>query len=215
MKGSYTEGETTLPSGVSLPSSYGVGANYPVYNVSWYDIVGDDSNSVYYEENGVRYYADGFCYQLSKLVNGGSLGAGARLFTLPTEEEWEYAARGGNRDIPGKYAGADSITIPLDSVAWYKGNNGESGTPTYGAKEVGKLLPNELGLYDMNGNVWERCADVWKASYAESAIGSSSSRVMRGGYWGKTAGNCRVSSRDYNSTDYRIISVGFRVRCRF
>ena len=113
-------------------------------------------------------------------------------FRLPTEAEWEFAARGGNRSIGYKYSGGDNI----GSVAWYDGNSGSTTHP------VGQKQGNELGLYDMSGNVWEWCSDWYDSSYYSSSPStnpkgpsSDSSRVRRGGSWDGDARNCRVSNR--------------------
>ncbi len=135
-------------------------------------------------------------------------------FRLPTEAEWEYAARGGNRSQGYKYAGSDNI----DDVAWYWGNSGALGSsdPEYGTHPVATKSPNELGLYDMSGNVFEWCQDWW-GSYSSSAQtnptgpASGSSRVFRGGSWSYYAGRCRVSFRVLNTPSGTRGSLGLRL----
>ncbi len=111
-------------------------------------------------------------------------------FRLPTEAEWEYAARGGNLSQGYKYAGSNTI----GDVAWYDGNSGSTTHP------VGTKAPNELGLYDMSGNVYEWCQD-WYGGYSSSPSTnptgptSGSDRVCRGGGWSIEARHCRVSFR--------------------
>ena len=161
-------------------SSYGVGDYYPAYYVSYYDIV------------------DIFLPRLNKITG--------RTYRLPTEAEWEFAARGGKQSKGYKYSGSDNIGV----VAWYTGNSGGK------THQVGTKEPNELGIYDMSGNVWEWCGD-WYGSYSSSAQtnptgpSSGSSRVQRGGSWYYYARYCRVSLRDYAYPSYRFNLYGFRV----
>lgn len=127
-------------------------------------------------------------------------------FHLPTEAQWEYAARGGSKSRGYKYAGSNT----LNNVAWYAGNSGSSTHP------VKTKFPNELGLYDMSGNVWEWCQD-WFGSYSGGAqtnpTGSLSgaSRVPRGGSWIFNARSCRVSGRGYYTPSNRDNYLGLRL----
>ena len=172
-------------------SEYGVGNDYPAYYVSWEDIVNI------------------FIPRLNKITG--------KTFRLPTEAEWEYAARGGNKSEGYKYAGSNTI----DKVAWYFDNAcdvGES-SPAYGTHPVGTKAPNELGLYDMTGNVWEWCSD-WYGEYSSSSQSnptgpetSGSRRVFRGGSWSHRAEFCRVSYRNRRTPDMRANSLGFRLVC--
>ena len=125
-------------------------------------------------------------------------------FRLPTEAEWEYAARGGKQSKGYKYAGSDSI----DLVAWYEGNS--NNTP----HEVAAKMPNELGIYDMSGNMWEFCQDWYSSTYytAEAQINpqgpaSGTHNVDRGGSWYRSAFHCRITHRDSSRpvvNDYRL-----------
>ena len=162
-------------------SVYGVGDNNPMYYVSW-------------EE------AQMFCRELSAMTG--------KTYLLPTEAQWEYAARGGKKSRGYKYSGSYAI----DAVAWYSSN---SGSATHWVKQK---RANELGLYDMSGNVWEWCSD-WFGNYSSATQSnptgavSGSYRVLRGGSWLSKAGNCRVSRRDGNAPSGRNYAAGFRVVC--
>ncbi|MBN8860959.1 MAG: formylglycine-generating enzyme family protein [Sphingobacteriales bacterium] len=132
-----------------------------------------------------------------------------KKYTLPTEAEWEYAAKGG-RDAPGnfRYAGSDDI----DSVGWYAGNSGRMPHP------VGQKKPNELGLYDMTGNVWEWCQDWYAKFYYEQNENnnpqgppSGSGRVRRGGSWYTQSTSCKTSTRNNVRQDYFDDIGGFRL----
>jgi formylglycine-generating enzyme required for sulfatase activity len=155
------------------------GDNLPVVNVSWDD---------------VRRFISHLNEQTGK------------LYRLPTEAEWEFAARGGKSSKGYMYSGSNT----LNDVAWYADNSGEKIHP------VGTKSPNELGIYDMSGNVWEWCSD-WYGSYDSNAQtnptgpSSGSDRVQRGGGWFNHAVICRSANRGSNSPGYRFINVGFRV----
>uniref|UniRef100_UPI003743D56B formylglycine-generating enzyme family protein n=5 Tax=Odoribacter laneus TaxID=626933 RepID=UPI003743D56B len=131
-------------------------------------------------------------------------------FKLPTEAQWEYAARGGRLSKGYKYSGSNNI----GEVGWYKSNFRNYRHP------VGEKQPNELGLYDMSGNVWEWCED-WYGDYSSDSqsdpIGavSGSFRVYRGGSRISEARLCRVSYRLYNAPNRRNSILGFRLVCSF
>ncbi len=120
-------------------------------------------------------------------------------FRLPSEAEWEYAARGGNRSKGYKYAGSNSV----DAVAWYDDNSGRTTHP------VKTKQPNELGIYDMSGNVWEWCQDNWCDDY--NSPRDSGYRVLRGGTWFYVARGVRVSSRGYLHPNFGGYYVGLRL----
>ena len=159
--------------------SYWKGDNLPVEEVSWND-------------------CQEFIRKLNQLTG--------KNFRLPTEAEWEFAARGGNKTNGYKYAGSNAI----GNVAWYDGNSNQQTHP------VETNLPNELGLFDMSGNVWEWCQD-WYGDYSSGSQtnpqgpSSGSSRVLRGGSWGDRARSCRVSYRGYFDPGGRISGDGFRL----
>ena len=127
-------------------------------------------------------------------------------FRLPTEAEWEYAARGGNKSLDYKYSGSDIVGV----VAWYDGNSGST------THDVKSKQANELGIYDMSGNVWEWCQD-WYGSYSSSSQtnptgpSSGSLRVDRGGSCNGGARNCCVSLRDSSIPAYRSYNLGLRL----
>ena len=155
------------------------GDNLPVENVSWYD-------------------CQEFIRKLNELTG--------KEFRLPTEAEWEYAARGGKRSYGAKYAGDNDI----DNVAWYEGNSNSTTHP------VGQKRPNELGLYDMSGNVWEWCQD-WYGDYSSASQtnpqgpGSGNERVLRGGCWHNGAWYSRLSFRIDCAPGYRDGNRGLRL----
>jgi formylglycine-generating enzyme required for sulfatase activity len=158
----------------------GEGANYPMYYVN-------------YDE------AKEFCSRLSS--------ATGRKYTLPTEAQWEYAARGGKGAAADAYSGDNSI----GSVAWYLGNSGDSTHP------VKRKTPNQLDLYDMSGNVWEWCLDYYDSNYYSSSPKTNPSnrsrsdyRVLRGGSCIYGESFCRVAGRDKGYPADRG-SFGFRV----
>ena len=127
-------------------------------------------------------------------------------FRLPTEAEWEFACRGGNNSRGYKYSGSNYI----DNVAWYDGNSGDKTHP------VATKSPNELGIYDMSGNVWEWCAD-WYGDYSSGRQTNpkgpydGSRRVCRGGCWSYIARCCRSSFRGSSDPTRRYYYLGLRL----
>ena len=156
------------------------GGDYPVENVSWFD-----------------------CQEFIGKLNART----GMKFRLPTEAEWEYSARGGNRSKGYKYAGSDN----LDEVGWYRDNIGST-------HPVGLKKPNELELYDMSGNVWEWCQD-WYGDYMEESqtnptgpqSGKGGNRVLRGGCNWYFARICRVSFRSGSGPGGRYGRSGLRL----
>jgi len=178
------------------PSYFTGSDNYPVEMVRWNDIVGTSGS--YQEIKGIRYYANGFIYKLNQL-NG-------KQYRLPTEAEWEFAARGGNSSKSYKYSGSNTV----GNVAWYLDNSNER------THIVGGKSQNELGIYDMSGNVWEWCGD-WYGTYSSNAQtnpsgpSSGDGRVARGCCWGSSAVYARVSYRLGWIPSSRNYNLGFRL----
>jgi len=136
------------------------------------------------------------------------LNTGGGRYRLPSEAEWEYAARGGQRSRGYRYAGSDT----LDAVGWCSENSGDKTHP------VGQKQVNEVGLYDLSGNVWEWVQDCWHDSYAGAPSngqawgrGGCSRRVLRGGSWADVPRYLRSADRSWSSVDYRRNSIGFRL----
>ena len=182
----------------------------PVINVIWWDAIAYCNWLSQKEGLPVAYRLEGEVDEGQLLDSSGNLTTDITKvvgYRLPTEAEWEYVARGGNKSKSYKYSGSDNV----DEVAWYASNS-EGKT-----QEVGKKAPNELGLYDMSGNVWEWCSD-WFGDYSSSAQtnpynNSGSYRVNRGGSWGINAVYVRVAFRNYSSPTSASGNLGFRI-CR-
>lgn len=188
------------------PSSFD-GDSHPVENVNWHDSMA-------------------FCktlndeIKLSNPISGRKdnpiLNSEISGFRLPTEAEWEYAAGGGqdkqNINEKNMYAGSNK----LDLVGWYNGNS------NYEIKPVGLKIPNSLGLYDMSGNVWEWCLDLYDKEFYKTSerdnpvnLKKGSYRVLRGGSWDSFAEYCRVSIRINNVPLNGWLLNGFRLLLAF
>ncbi len=182
-------------------SDYYIG-KYEVTKEQWQVVM--DNNPSYYKwyRKPVEHVSWNACQEFIKKLNSLT----GLNFSLPTEAQWEYAARGGNKSKGYKYSGSNTI----DDVAWYTNNSGS------GTHPVGLKTPNELGLYDMSGNVSEWCQD-WKGDYSSSSQtdpsgpSTGSNRVRRGGSWLGNAGCCRVSFRSDYTPDYGNDNLGLRL----
>ena len=156
-----------------------MGDNYPAYRISYDDVLS-------------------FISKLNSLTG--------RTFRMPTEAEWEYAARGGNKSKGYRYSGGNT----LDNVGWYWDNSDQT------THLVAQKAANELGLYDMSGNVWEWCSD-WYDDYSSSpqtnptGPSTGSIRVLRGGSWDTSATFCRVTYRSTSSPSFRYYNFGVRL----
>ncbi len=196
--------ETQVPQGLwravmkkESPSDFQKGDDYPVESVSWFQ-----------------------CMEFIRRLNE-ELGL---QFRLPTEAEWEYAARGGKNTHGYEFSGSEKV----EEVAWYgyfdrADKRRTITTMTTMPVKHKKMKPNELGLYDMSGNVWEWCQDWYAADYYQQCVNnpdlcnnpqgpaSGASRVLRGGSWYYFADNCRVSYRGNFAPDDRSRDNGFRL----
>ncbi len=181
--------------------------DYPVIGISWYGAVA-------------------FCNYLSERegltpvynLNNWTANMNANGYRLPTEAEWEYAARGGNESQSFKYSGSSNV----DAVAWYGDNSNASGNSNLdngqGTLPVGSKQPNELGIYDMSGNVWEWCWDWYVSDHYSNSLQDNpkgpargSVRVLRGGSWNDRARYVRVAYRFGYAPSFSSSGVGFRI----
>ena len=163
----------------SNPSEFVGCENCPVENVSWDDV-------------------QKFIFKLNLLTG--------KSYRLPTEAEWEYAARGGKKSLGFVYSGSNDI----GAVAWYSEN------ASYKTHPVGLKKTNELAICDMSGNVWEWCSDSYDSYASERQVNpkgpiSGSLHVLRGGSWDDIASYCRSTYRDKSGSSTRYICYGFRL----
>ncbi len=178
----------------------------PVIWVSWWDAIGYCNWLSEREGLAKAYDIDGNLLDKSGKVTTDI--TKVEGYRLPTEAEWEYAARGGQNSRGYKYAGSND----LNEVGWYYGYSGNKTHP------VGEKKPNELGLYDMSGNVWEWCHDWWDSGYYSKGAqtnptgpSSGAYRVVRGGSWYSSARSCRAANRSDFTPSSSSSFLGLRV----
>ena len=157
------------------------GPDFPMYYISWKE-------------------ATAFCERLSESTG--------KKYALPTEAQWEYAARGGRKDVPGRFSGSDSLL----EVAWSYADTVRR------LHKVGLKKPNELGLYDMSGNVYEYCSDnydLYNPEDTDTPTGAPVSpyRVARGGSYIDKPFRCRVAYRATPLPTFSATNIGFRIVC--
>lgn len=165
----------------------GIGSTYPAYYVNWYD-------------------ANIFIDKLNSMTNV--------VFRLPTEAEWEYAARGGKNSKGFLYSGSDDI----NTVAWYMDNSPKTNVGGYKNQVVKTKCPNELGIYDMTGNIWEWCSDFYSKSYYRESLSvdpqgseKGNEHVIRGGSVGSDNTHCYIPYRKGVNPRIGHCSSGFRL----
>lgn len=177
----------------------------------WQEIMGSNQSNFKGSNNPVESVSWNNVQDFIKKLNDKT----GLQFRLPTEAEWEFAARGGAQSKTSTYAGSETIA----DIAWYEENAHKMGHghPDYGTHSVGQKGENELKLVDMCGNVAEWCDDWYDDGYYSNSSqqnhegGSSSTRVVRGGSWTDTAADCRVANRYSKRPGPRFNNIGFRL----
>ena len=200
VQGSDAEDDEKPAHSVTL-SSYYIGKT-EVTQELWQAVMGSNPSNFKGDRKPVARVSWNDCQKFISKLNSLT----GKKFRLPTEAEWEFAARGGIKSKGYKYSGSNSF----GDVAWYLKNSGDT------THDVGTKSPNELGLYDMSGNVWEWCND-WYGNYSSSPSnnptgpGSGAFRVCRGGSWDHGARYCRSSDRGHGTLVNRINNLGLRL----
>lgn len=197
---------------ITLPTFYI--SQFPITQNVWEAVMGYNKAKFKKQEKTVLYrskYNEEGHYPAETLSHDEALEFVRRLsnrtnlqFSLPSEDEWEYAARGGQKSKGYKYAGSNDI----NDVAWYRGNS--DGCP----HPVGEKQPNELGLYDMSGNVWEWTETLAHSYAAADDDISGDIFIRRGGSWWHDPTNCRVSKRYASDKNKKTSGLGLRVVIR-
>ena len=186
---------------VTLTNNYYTGKT-EVTQALWKAVMGDNPSDFKGDNKPVECVSWDDCQTFISKLNAAT----GKNFRLPTEAEWEFAARGGNNSKHYQYSGSNN----LNDVAWYDGNSSNT------TNEVASKQANELGIYDMSGNVWEWCSD-WHGFYSSNhqydpaGPTSGSNRVYRGGSWNFYARRCRSSNRLNSTPGYRLSDLGLRL----
>ncbi len=182
-------------------SSFSI-CRYEVTQEEWQAVMGNNPSNFKGSKRPVENVSWNDCQEFIRKLNTMT----GKQFRLPTEAEWEFASRGGIKSQGYKYSGSNN----LNSVAWYADNSGNT------THDVGLKSPNELGIYDMSGNVWEWCSD-WYGNYSSSSqtnptgTYSGSFRVSRGGGWSFNARYCRSSNRFCHTPSISNPDLGLRL----
>lgn len=173
---------------------------YEVSQKEWKRVMGTNPSANKGDDLPVEKVSQEDCLKFIKKLNEMT----GLNFRLPTEAEWEFAAKGGNRSKGYRFSGGDNLA----DIAWFSGNSGIAGTSDTVTHKVGTLTPNELGLYDMTGNVWEWTSDHWSPSYGALPTNQI---VRRGGAFKSKEAACRPTYRDNCKTTDTIKNSGFRL----
>ena len=198
---------------VKLSDKFWMG-RHEITQKQWKAVMGDNPSNFKNDDNPVERIswneAMKFCEKLNKMA-ADAIPEGYQI-SLPTEAQWEYAARGGKKTKYYPYSGSDII----DDIAWHSENSNARTQP------VGMKFPNELNLYDMTGNVWEWCLDActWENkvitdTYRDGVVDPVSMQgdlhIIRGGGWLSSPKNCRISNRLCCDTNFKIYNLGLRI----
>jgi formylglycine-generating enzyme len=206
--GAAVAGSDEIPVHTVTVGTFLIG-RYEVTQKQWREVMGNDARVNYFPGCDSCPVERVSWFSVQEYLDRISRMSGKK-FRLPTEAEWEYAARGGRFSLNFKFAGSNDP----DEVAWRDGNSSVRTHP------VGQKKPNELGLYDMSGNVWEWCSDWYHPKYYSESLAvnpegppEGTFRVMRGGSWFHDSSGLRVTDRDRSNPSFRQGFVGFRICC--